>query len=376
VTDLDAWTRLLHHRLGGDGAMASVTPLYQNSAFEFGSPYFYTRKNNPTVAELEECMALLEGASHAVALSSGMAAIKACLELARPGQTIVLHPLLYGCSYKLAQLHCAHHGVRFVTADLNDWNLDWQAFGDVALVLFETPTNPFLHTIDISAVAQSLKQQHPRAVVVVDNTWATPVFQKPLQCGADVSVHSASKYLGGHSDLMAGIALTNDPQLAQHFRDFRFYAGAILDPFAAWLLRRSLQTLDVRLARQAESTRAIVGLLRDRTEFATVYYPTLDDVQLTGYGAIVFAQLDPACGVTFADLLERLALFGSGTGMACVTSMIAQPFTGSHASLSDDEKAAMGIDRGLVRFCIGLEPVADLAADLVRALGTELHREA
>lgn len=360
----DPRTALIHHRTHYADADPSVTPLFQSSAFERGSPYFYTRKNNPNVAELEECVALIEGAAHGVALACGMAAIKVCLDIVRPGQTIVLHELVYGCTARAVDRHCNRLGITLVVADITAPEFSYAALDDVGLVLFETPTNPFLRSVDIADQVRRAKAAHPGCRVAVDNTWATSLYQQPLKLGADISLQSATKYLSGHSDVMGGLLLTDDPELAQFARDERFYSGLLIDPFAAWLLRRSLQTLAIRLEAQGAATLRVRDYLATVPEIETVYFPDIDGEQLTGYAGIVFVQLEKNSPISFEDIVDRLNYFGSGTGMACVSSMIAQPYTGSHASMTDAEKSAIGLDHGLVRLCIGLEPPDALIADL------------
>jgi cystathionine gamma-lyase/cystathionine gamma-lyase/homocysteine desulfhydrase len=223
---------------------------------------------------------------------------------------------------------------------------------------------------DIARVAATIKTRNPDALLVVDNTWATPMYQHPLELGADVSLHSATKYMSGHSDVMGGILLTDRDDLAEAFRQERFYSGAILDPYAAWLLRRSLQTLGVRLERQSRTAALMRELLKRLPQIREVFYPEIDGIQLRAYGGILFVELRPDLVPRYPELVRSLHCFGSGTGMACVTSMIAQPYTGSHASLTVLEKETMGLGPGLVRLCFGLEEPEDLRMDLEAALSS------
>jgi cystathionine gamma-lyase/cystathionine gamma-lyase/homocysteine desulfhydrase len=362
-------------RLETQDALPSVTPLYQSSAFEAGSSYFYTRKSNPNVAELEAVVSGLEGARHGIAVATGMAAIRICLDQLRPGDTMVLNSLVYGCSFKLVQRVCDRLGIRLHIMDLSSAPEIDGIPPETSLLLFETPTNPFLRTVDISRVAARVKANNPKAIVVVDNTWATPLFQRPLELGADVSLHSATKYMSGHSDVMGGMILTDRDDLAEAFRAERFYSGAILDPYAAWLLRRSMQTIGVRLAHQGRTTVEMTKFLSRQPQIQKIYFPEIDGRQLRGYGGIIFVELRADLAGRYADLAASLRYFGTGTGMACVTSMIAQPYTGSHASMNDAEKEQMGLSRNLVRLCFGLEDPADLQQDLQNALSL-LDRQA
>jgi len=365
VTDWHSETRALHARVDGSGALPATTPVYLTSGFAAGSPYFYTRHDNPNCEELERALCALEQSAHATCVTTGMAAIATVLPLLRPGDHVVVSHLTYGCSYRYLCRLEQQVGVRVTTLDLT---AKCQLPSDTALVFLETPTNPFLATVDIRALRDEVEDRCPGARIVVDNTWATPLFQRPLAHGADVSLYSATKYFSGHSDVMGGVICTNDAELDRAFREQRFYAGAILDPHSAWLLRRSLHTLPLRMCRHAEVTSRMRSFLQAQPQIARVFSPEVDGEQLVDYGGILFVELREDLCDRYEELAAALELFGTGTAMACVTSMIAQPYTGSHASLTDEEKQAMGIDRGLVRLCFGLEPPDDLVQDLSRAL--------
>lgn len=362
-------TEALHRRAATEGAaLPSVTPIYQNSAFESGSPYFYTRNNNPNVEEFESVVAALEGARHAVAVSTGMAAISAALQFLRPGDAVVVNKDVYGCSYKLFQRAASRMSLDLTFLDLSSSENIARMPDGARMVFFETPTNPFLKSVDIAAVAREARAKRPDALVVVDNTWATPLYQRPLELGADISLHSATKYFSGHSDVMGGVLLTNRPEVEEELRATRFYHGAILDPHSAWLLRRSMQTFAVRMERHNENAARVRDFLSTCPQVARVYYPEVDGRQLKGYGGLLFFELRADLVESYALLAGALELFQTGTGMACVTSMIAQPYTGSHASMTPEEKAEMGLGRELVRLSIGLEDFDDLREDLTRAL--------
>ncbi len=360
-------TRSLHARVPHDGALPVVTPLYQASAFQTGSPYFYTRKDNPNIAEFEGIVAGLEGCRHGIAVTTGMTAIHQVLDLLRAGDGLVFNRDIYGCSHRLFQRFAEARGVRVSALDLSVPEQLARIPAGTRLVIFETPTNPFLKTIDIAAVAKAARAADPRALVVVDNTWATPLFQNPLAHGADLVVHSATKYFGGHSDVMGGIICCDRDDLHGQLRDARFYAGAILDPHSAWLLCRSMKTFGLRMREHERVTARLAAFLGTIPQVARVHLPTIDGHQLRGYGGILFFALAPAVAGRYRDFAAALRLFDTGTGMACVTSMVAQPYNGSHASMTPDEKSAIGLDQGLVRLCFGFEDPADLEADLARA---------
>ena len=360
-------TKILHERIDISNTHPIVTPIFQNSAFEAQSPYFYTRKDNPNVVELERVFALLEESEYAVCSSTGMAAISSVLHLLKPGDVLVINRLIYGCSYKLFQRFCAQFQIDLRVLDLSDLAM-LEAIPDrVSMVIFETPTNPFLKTVSIRAVTEAAKSRNPECLIVVDNTWATPLYQQPLKCGADLALYSATKYFSGHSDVMGGVVTTNSEVIQQKLRDTRFYQGAILDPNSAWLLRRSMQTFNIRMQAHAIATLEIKAWLTMQKAVKKVYFPTIDGAQLSGYGTLLFFDLRDDLVVKYDEFIAHLQLFDTGTGMACVTSMVAKPFTGSHASMNDNEKQEMGLTSQLVRLSIGLEQTADLIKDLENA---------
>ncbi|HVO31629.1 MAG TPA: PLP-dependent transferase [bacterium] len=362
---MDRTTKTLRTRIDPTGANAIATPLFQSAAFRSDSPFFYSRKANPTVVELERAVATLEGACEAVAVSTGMAAIALATSLLAPGDRLVVHPLLYGCSFRQFHRLERQKGIRVETRDLGVADLALPR--DTRMVFLETPTNPFLRTVSIRRVADAARRANREALVVVDNTWATPLFQRPLEHGADLSLHSATKFLSGHSDVMGGLALTDRADLAEALREERFYAGAVIDPHAAWLLRRSLQTLPLRMEAHARTTARMAAWLRAQPQIARVDVPEIDGDQLLGYGGILFAELRADLAERYAEFAAALTLFDTGTGMASVTSMVAQPWSGSHASMTAEEKRAIGLSPALVRLCFGLEKEEDLQADLARA---------
>ena len=312
-------TSLLHNRISNDFVNPSVTPIYQCSAFSADSSYFYSRKDNPNVAELEMVVAELEEAEFATAVTCGMSAIYILFDLLTSGSSIVLNKLVYGCSYKLFQKVAKRRRFRLFITDLSDATNYQNIPEDTKMVFLETPTNPFLRTISISDLSTRIKSKCPNALVVVDNTWATPLYQKPLNHGADISLHSGTKYFSGHSDVMNGVILTNDEYLHEKIREIRFYGGAILSPENAWLVRRSLQTLTIRVQKQSETTLEMVDFLSHLSQVQKVYYPEIDGKQLTGYGGILFFSLQTNLSDKYMEFVKELKIFGTGTGMACVT---------------------------------------------------------
>ena len=363
----DPVTRALHTRVDTSRVSPVTTPIYQNSAFGADSPYFYTRKNNPNSEELEQVVAALEEAPHAISCCTGMSAISLVVSLLRPRQRLVINKDIYGCSFRYFQRVKEQRELSLSVLDLSQPEGIAAIPADSAMIFFETPTNPFLKTVAIDAVVARAKALPGRPLVVVDNTWATPLFQKPLALGADLSVYSATKFFSGHSDVMGGLVVTGSSDLEERLRDERFYSGCILDPHSAWLLRRSMQTFALRMREHARMTREMAAFLGTQAPVSRVYRPELDPAQLTDYGGILFFDLRPELVARYPLFRDALQLFDSGTGMAAVTSMVAQPYTGSHASMSDAEKEEMGLRKSLVRLCFGLEAPEDLKADLAQA---------
>ena len=363
-------TEALHFRIDNADTHPVATPIYQNSAFTADSPYFYTRKSNPNSVELEGALAILENAKQVITTTTGMSAIMLVLQQLKPHDHLVINKDIYGCSYKLFQRYSRQMNIKLSILDLATTTGRDALPDDVSMVLFETPTNPFLKTIPIREVANRVHHKNPNVLVVVDNTWATALYQKPLDCGADISLASATKYISGHSDVMGGFIAVNDDQLAEALLQNRFYSGAILDPNSAWLLRRSLHTFPVRMREHGRITQKLYAYLEQRDEIETVYYPDLSTEQLQNYGGILFFDFSAPFAECYTQFRDALSLFDSGTGMACVSSMVAQPWSGSHASLCDSEKIAMNINTSLVRLCFGLEAAEDLIADLEHAFSS------
>lgn len=364
---MKASTEILHLHVDNDGTGPAVTPIYQCSAFTADSPYFYSRKNNPNVAEVENVIAVLEGARYALAVTCGMSAIYMAMEFLKSGDALVFNKHVYGCTFKLFQHLSQRRGFRLKILDLSVEANIAEIPPDTKMVFFETPTNPFLKTINIRKVSDHVKKLNPGALVVVDNTWATPLFQHPLEHGADISLYSGTKYFSGHSDVMSGVLLTDREELHEDLSQTRFYGGMLLSPHSAWLVRRSMQTFELRLRHQQKVTLEMTEFLKGLPQVEKVYYPGVDGSQLTGYGGIIFFELREDLVSKYKTFSNALKLFGTGTGMAAVTSMVAQPYTGSHASMTPEEKAGIGLGENLVRLCFGLEDSEDLKEDLISA---------
>ncbi|HEV3450979.1 MAG TPA: cystathionine gamma-synthase [Acidimicrobiia bacterium] len=349
-----------------------ATTFAQSGVGDHGG-YEYARSANPTRAALESCVASLEGAAHGLAFASGMAAEDAVLRaLTRPGDHIVLPRDAYGGTFRLvARVLRETAGVTCSAADLTAAGSLEEAWRDTTKVVWvETPTNPMLSCIDIGAVATV---SHARgATVVVDNTFATPYLQQPLDCGADVVVHSTTKYLGGHSDVLGGFVALDDAGLAERTAFVQNAAGAVPSPFDCYLVLRGVKTLAVRMERHCANARAVAVMLRDHPAVARVLYPGFADHpghrvaarQMRDFGGMVsfFAAGGEAAALA---LVSKTRLFTLAESLGAVESLIEHPARMTHASVVD---SPLAVDPALVRLSVGLETAEDLVADLRQAL--------
>ena len=376
ATESDGFdTRAIHAGQEPDPTTgAVVVPIYQTSTYAQeglgrNRGFEYGRTANPTRQALEQCLASLEGARFGIAFASGMAAEDAVLRQLDPGQHLILSSDGYGGTHRLLS---QVQRLDFDTVDLSDLGAVAAAWrDDTRLVWVESPTNPTLGIVDIAAVAAFAHQR--RAWCVVDNTFATPFLQRPLELGADVVVHSATKYLGGHSDVIGGLVAVDDPDRAQGIRRVQQVAGAVPGPFDCFLVLRGIKTLGVRMARHCENAAAVAEFLRGHPAVASVRYPGLADhpghlvaaAQMgPGFGGIVAFTL--AGGPEVAQrLLGRTRLFTLGESLGGVESLLSYPSAMSHASVAG---TLLAVDPALVRLSVGIEDVADLVEDLAQAL--------
>ena len=373
---MDFETRAIHDGQEPDAATGAVTvPIYQTSTYaqeavgEFR--YDYSRTNNPTREALERCLASLESAEHGIAFGSGMAAATTVMHLVDPDQRVVSVNDVYGGTYRLFTRVYQPKGYNFefVSAERCNTGLDALLDRRTRLVWVESPTNPLLNVVDIAAAARAAHSAG--ALLVVDNTFSSPYLQRPLEHGADIVVHSTTKYLGGHSDLVGGFAATNDPQVAGQLRFLQNSLGAIPGPFDCWLVLRGLKTLAVRMERHCANAAAVVDFLSSHPAVERVLYPGLPDhpghaiaaAQMSGFGGMVsFLMADEQAAVAAVGRTELWTLAESLGG---VESLIEHPARMTHASTAD---APFSTPRELVRLSVGIESASDLIADLDRAL--------
>lgn len=357
-----------------DRTGAVSMPIYQTATFRHpglgrSTGYDYSRTGNPTRSVLEETVAHCDGGCRGLAFASGMAALDCLSRLFAPGDRVVVTEDLYGGTYRLFERLCRPLGVDAVYVDTADTPAVAAALARGARALFvESPTNPLLKIADLPALG-SLAREHG-ALFIVDNTFMTPLLQRPLACGADIVAYSATKYLSGHDDVVAGLLVARDPGLAERLAFFQNAAGAVPGPQDCWLTLRGLKTLGVRLARQQASARIVAAFLASHPAVRRVHYPGLPDHpgherqkrQTTGFGAMV--SFEVADAATVPDILSGVGVFLFAESLGGVESLITLPAVQTHADIDPEIRAGLGVTDGLLRLSIGLEDPDDLVADL------------
>ena len=374
-------TRTIHAGQEPDPTTGAIMPpIYATSTYVQESPgvhkgYEYSRTQNPTRMAFERCVADLESGSHGFAFASGMAATGTILELIDSGSHIVAMDDLYGGTRRLfSGVRERSAGLRFSYADLSDLDAAAAAIRDnTAMVWIESPTNPLLKLVDLKAIATLAKKRG--AIVVVDNTFATPYLQRPLELGADIVMHSATKFINGHSDMVGGIVAVNDDGLAERLAYLQNSIGSVAGPFDSFLALRGVKTLDVRMERHCASAMKIAAWLERDDRVESVLYPGLPShpqhdlakKQMPGYGGIVtfFIKGDLENARRF---LERCEVFALAESLGGVESLVDHPAIMTHASVPAEERAKLGISDTLIRLSVGIEAIDDLIADLDQAL--------
>ncbi len=358
---------------------AVITPIYQSVNYVFedvGKPnsFEYSRSGNPTRAAFEKCLASLEEAEYGLAFGSGMAAVDAALSILRPGDHVVSSEIIYGGTFRLFESVASVKGISFSYVDgTKPEEFEKAITSATKMVWIETPANPLLQLIDVKAVAAITKKHG--VLLVADNTFASPYFQKPLTQGVDVVLHSTTKYISGHSDVIGGAIVTNDQKLYDAYYFYQNSVGAVPGPFDCWLSLRGLKTLAVRMARHEENAKKIAAWLSDHPKIENVLYPGLEThpqhelakAQMEGYGAMIAFTLK-GDNETIKRLVDHLKLFYFAESLGGVESLVCHPWTMSHGIMSKEEKEAVGITEGTIRLSIGIEDANDLIADLDQAL--------
>lgn len=378
-------TKLIHGGISEDPLTGAVSvPIYQTSTYrqkKVGQPgdFEYSRSGNPTRLALEELIAELEGGVKGFAFGSGLAAIHATLSLFQPGDHLILGDDVYGGTFRLSEHVFKPLRLSYTMVDSRELSQLEDALTDHTKALYlESPSNPLLKIIDLEKSAAWAKEH--KLITIVDNTFATPYLQQPLALGADIVLHSGTKYLGGHSDLVAGLATTNKEELAEKIGFYQNSVGGVLGPQDSWLLQRGIKTLGVRMEAHQKNAETIANFLADHADVAKVYYPSLADhpgheiaaKQMRGFGGMVAFELVDESKV--AEFVEALKVITLAESLGGVESLIEVPAIMTHASIPKEKREASGIKDGLIRLSVGIEDITDLKNDLEQAF-TGIHGE-
>lgn len=368
---------LIHGGISTDEKTGAVNvPIYQTSTYKqskFGenTGYEYSRTGNPTREALEKLIADIEGGTRGFAFASGLAAISAVLSLFKSGDKILITNNLYGGTFRILNQVFSNFNIKYEIVDDFD-KLDKQIKDDVKAVFIETPTNPLLDVIDIKKVSSIAKSKG--ILTIVDNTFMSPYLQNPLLLGADIVVHSATKYLGGHSDLVAGLAIVKDEELGEKLHFIQNATGGILQPFDSFLLIRGIKTLSVRMDRHEENARFIADKLSRSTNIKKVYYTGLKNhpgheiqkSQASGFGGVISFVLND--DLNFKRFVEGLELITFGESLGGVESLACHPSSMTHATLPKELRERIGITDNLIRISVGIEDKEDILEDIQKAL--------
>ena len=375
-------TKAIHiGQIPDEATGAIIPPIYATSTYVQESPgntkgYDYTRAGNPNFTNLEHTIAALENGKHATIFSSGLGAITALISTLKSGDKAIATSDLYGGTYRIFTRVFAQYGIEFETVDTQDLkSLAIKLAEKPKLLLIESPTNPLLNISDITAIATMAKQYG--VCSVVDNTFASPYFQQPLLLGADVVMHSTTKYFGGHSDTIGGVLITNDDALKTQFDFARMAIGLNPSPFDAWLTSRSIKTLAVRMERHASNAMQVAEFLEKHPKVKKVYYPGLPrhknhDIakkQMQGFSGIVSVEFN-ADIESAKKLISNLKVFSLAESLGGVESLVDHPATMTHASIPKAEREKIGLADGLVRFSVGIEDIEDIIEDLTNGLNS------
>lgn len=373
-------TRAIHEAQAPDPATgAIITPIYQTSTYQQEAigkhkGYEYSRTGNPTRKALEEALASLEGGEYGLAFASGVAATMAVFSLLEGGDHLIAGDELYGGTYRLLEKVLRRSGVEVTYADVDDIDTFSKALQkNTKLIWIETPTNPLLKVIDIKKVAEMAKRKD--ILLAVDNTFATPYFQRPLELGADIVVHSTTKYLSGHSDIIGGIAITSNERIYCQVKFYQNAAGAVPGPWDSWLVLRGIKTLAIRMREHEKNALYLAEYLEKHPKIERIYYLGLPShgqhllakKQMTGFGGMISVELKGGFPEV-EKFVSRLRLFLLAESLGGVESLVCYPPRMTHSALSRDERIKRGIRDNLVRLSVGIENKIDLKEDLQKAL--------
>ncbi len=375
-------TKAVHAGVVPDPSTGAImTPIFQTSTYAQRSPgdnegYEYSRTHNPTRTALQESIAALENAKHGLVFASGLAAIDAILKLLKPGDEVISGNDLYGGTYRIFTKVFAPFGIKFHFVPMEDiGNIEQHINENTKLIWLETPTNPMMNIIDIKGAAIIAKKH--KVLLGVDNTFATPYLQTPLDLGADIVMHSVTKYLGGHSDVVMGALALNDDELKGRLAFVQNASGAISGPQDCFLVLRGIKTLHLRMQRHCENGRAVAEYLKAHPKVGKVYWPGFEDhpnhdiakAQMSGYGGMVsLVQMSVAACAAYM-LVERFKLFVLAESLGGVESLANHPASMTHASIPKADRYAVGLLDSLIRLSVGVEDVDNLLTDLEQAIG-------
>ncbi|NHN25418.1 cystathionine gamma-synthase [Flavobacterium jejuense] len=361
---------------------AVMPPVFQTSTFAQTSPgkpigvYEYSRAANPTRSALEESLASIENGVRGLAFASGLAATDAVMKILKPGDEVIATDDLYGGTYRMFTRVYEDFGIKFHYVDMTDLKkMESLINSNTKLIWLETPTNPLMKLADIAEIAEISKKKN--VMLAVDNTFATPYLQKPLDLGADIVMHSATKYLGGHSDVIAGALVVKEKELGEKLHFAQFATGAILGPMDSYLVLRGIKTLHLRMQRHCENGIKVADFLTKHTAVKRVYYPGLEshpsyDIakkqMICGFGGMVTFTFNSAKKEDAVKFLEKVKVFTLAESLGGVESLANHPATMTHASVPVDKRVEIGITDDLVRLSVGVEDIDDLIADLEQAL--------
>ena len=376
-------TKVIHGGQENDATTGAVmTPIYQTSTYAQVSPgnpihedYEYARATNPTRTALEHALASIENGARGLAFSSGLAATDCLIRMFKSGDEIITMNDLYGGSYRMFTTIFKDSGIKFHFVDMNDLDKFESLINEnTRLVWVETPTNPLMKLVDIAEIAKITKKH--KLLFAVDNTFATPYLQKPLDLGADIVMHSATKYLGGHSDLIAGALVTKDAELGKKLHFQQFATGGILGPMDSFLVLRGIKTLHLRMQRHCENGQKVAEFLAKHSKVKMVYYPGLPShpyhelakKQMKDFGGMVSFNFKSGELKDAISFLEKIRIFTLAESLGGVESLANHPINMSHASVPVEKRLEVGITDDLVRLSVGIEDIEDLLEDLEQAL--------
>lgn len=375
-------TKLIHGGIEPDPSTGAImTPIFQTSTYVQEAPgknkgYEYARSQNPTRKVLEEALAISENGKYGLAFSSGVAATDAVIKLLSPGDEVIAGNDMYGGTYRLFSKVFEKFGIKFHYVDMFDTNNISRLINERTKLLWvETPTNPLMNIVDIEAVSKIAKQK--KVIVCVDNTFASPYLQNPLDLGADIVMHSATKYLGGHSDVIHGCLMMNDKDLREQLYFIQKSCGAVPGPQDCFLVLRGLKTLHLRMERHCENGEKIAHFLRNHNKVGKVYWCGFEDhpgyavakKQMRGFGGMMSFTLKDDSVEKAMQLLSSTKLFALAESLGGVESLINHPATMTHASIPREERIKNGLTDSLIRLSVGVEDIGDLIDDLNSALG-------